>query len=110
MVPAHDDIATIWWVTVISKVAALELKLDSHSLPFSGGHLSFGFAIGVTCLDGLNVIPQFWRHHPKQENDALFVYWLMTKATKINRIAVSRAPIKLGVALFSGDEGCDVGA
>src|SRR5713101_3970337 len=101
MTPAHDDVASVRRVAVVSEIPALELELDSYPLPLARIYLTLCLAIRVTGLNGFNVIPQFTSDHAEEEHNALLVDWLMTEPTEVDRVPVSRAVLKFGVSMPS---------
>ena len=75
---------------MVSEIPTLKLKLDSDSLPLSGGNLPFGFTIGIASLNCFHIVTKFSRYNPKQEDNATLVHWFMSEAPEIYRVAVCR--------------------
>jgi hypothetical protein len=71
--PAHDDIAALRGMTVISKVAALKLELDSNALPLTGIDLALGLTIGEAGLNGFDQVPELTSHHAEEKDDAVLI-------------------------------------
>ena len=80
--PAHDDIAPVRRVAMVSEVSALELELDSHPLPFASVHLALCLAVREPGLNGFDVIPQFTSDHSEEEHDALLVDRLVKRSRR----------------------------
>ena len=80
---------------MITKVLALKLKFNTHSLPLTRVDLALRLTIREACLHRLNQIAKLSRHHPEKENDSAFVHWLVAEATKIDGISVGRAIFQL---------------
>ena len=95
--PAYNKIAPIRRMAVVPEVSALELEFDSHPLPLARIDLPLRLAIRETCLNGLNVIPQFASDYSKQEYDALFVDRFVAEAAEVDWISVCWAIVELGV-------------
>jgi len=95
MTPAHNYIATIFWVIVIS---TLELEFDSDTLPPATFNLALCIAIWKSDLDCLDHISELLRDHTEKENDTLLIDGLMAKAAEIDRSSIRWSACQLGIS------------
>jgi hypothetical protein len=101
--PTDYDIATVRRVAVVPKVTAFEFEFDSDTLPFPCVNLPFRLAIRESGLNSLNEVSEFAGDHAKEEHDAVFVYWFVTKAPEVERVSVCRSIIELRVSMLVPD-------
>ncbi len=78
-------------MSAITIVPALELKFDTHSLPFAGADLAFCLTIRESALHSLDHVTKFLGDHPKQEHNTLLVYGLVAQAAKVYRVPIDRS-------------------
>ncbi|MFZ3114769.1 MAG: hypothetical protein WA133_07135 [Syntrophales bacterium] len=84
---------------MVSKIPALKLELNFNSLPLPRGDLTFGLTIRVAGLNGLDVVTEFSRHNPKQEDNAAFVYRFMPEPAEVYGISIGGTAIQSCVRL-----------
>lgn len=68
---------------MITKVLALELKLDSDPLPFARIELPLSLAAGEPGLHCLDHVPQRARDHAEEEDNALLVHGFVAQPSNI---------------------------
>ena len=89
--PTDDHIAAVEGMAVLAIIPALKLKFDVHALPAFGSDLALGLAIGESGLDGFDHVAQFLGDHAEEENDAVFVDWLVAQAAEVDGLSVDGA-------------------
>jgi hypothetical protein len=77
VLPAHDEVASIWIMAVVAKASAGVLELDANPFPPVAPDAAFGVAVGLAGLNAFNDVAEFVSDHPEQEHDTLFVNWRM---------------------------------
>jgi hypothetical protein len=60
-------------MAMISKVAALELKLNSNSLPLPSFDLALRLTIGEARLNSFNKVPEFACNHSEEKDQPLLI-------------------------------------
>jgi hypothetical protein len=89
VLPTNNYVTAGQIEAVLGKVTAAKFELDSYALPTLSlsVNAAFGFAVGITSLDGFDDESKFVSYHTKQKDDTLFVNRGVSKASKVNWLA-----------------------
>jgi hypothetical protein len=77
VLPAHDEIAAVGIVPVISERAGSELEFDSHTLPTLVPPIDapLGLTVGKGSMYGFDDEAELVADHTEEEDNALLVDW-----------------------------------
>ena len=102
MVPADDDIAALWRMSVVTEVPAFVFELNAHPLPLASFNLALCLAVREPRLNRLYEVAKLAGNHAEEKHDAVLSDGFMSQATKVDRVTVRGSILELGVAVSRG--------